>query len=146
MVTADGVGLPVLDQVRAPVELGELKVMHKFVVVENLVASAILGVDFLHENRLVLDFSSLPVTVCQTKASFSPDPQAVLAIDQIRPVYETIRASRARICTVSVIEETPADIVDECAVPLYGQPTHIELPECPRSELEKIVRKYQHLF
>ena len=65
LVTADVAGLPVLNQVRAPVELGGLKVMHKFVVVENLVASAILGVDFLQENRLVLDFSSSPVTIYQ---------------------------------------------------------------------------------
>ena len=131
---------------KAPVELGELKVMHKFVVVENLVASAILGVNFLHENRLMLDFSSSLVTVCQTKASFLPDPQAVLAINQIRPIYETTCASRARICAVSAIEEAPADIVDECAVPLYGQPTHIELPECPRCVLQKVAQEYQHLF
>ena len=72
--------------------------MHKFVVVENMVASAILGVDFLQENKLVLDFSSLPVTIRQTNASFSPDPLAILAIDQICPVYETTRASRAKIC------------------------------------------------
>ena len=120
--------------------------LHKFVVVENLVASAILGVDFLQENRLVLDFSSSPVTICQTNASFSLDPPAILAIDQIRPVYETTCASRAKISVVSAIEDASADIVDECAVPPYGQPTYIELPECPRHELEQVVRKYQHLF
>ena len=67
MVTANGAGLPVLNQVKAPVELGWLKVMYKFVVVENLVTSAILGVDFLQEKRLALDFSSSPVTIHQNK-------------------------------------------------------------------------------
>lgn len=41
----------------APFELEGIKVMHKFVVVENLVTFAIFCVDFLQENRLVLDFS-----------------------------------------------------------------------------------------
>ena len=57
-----------------------------------------------------------------------------------------VYASLAKICVVSAIEDSPADIVDECAVPLYGKPTHIELPECPRHELEQVVRMYQHLF
>ena len=37
--------------------------MHDFVVVGNLVAPLILGVDFLHVNALVLDFTDMPVTV-----------------------------------------------------------------------------------
>ena len=72
MVTAAGAGLPTLDQVKAPVELGKLEVTHKFVVVENLVATAILGVYFLHENRLVLDFSSSPVMHCPLNKCLFP--------------------------------------------------------------------------
>ena len=34
--------------------------MHDFVVVESLVTPMILGVDFLHENALVLDFKHQP--------------------------------------------------------------------------------------
>ena len=103
LVTAAGAALPTLDQVRAPVELGELEVTHKFIVVENLVASAILGVDFLHENRLVLDFSSSPVTVRQTNASSSSDLQTALAINQIRLVYEAVRTAKAKNCMVATI-------------------------------------------
>ena len=146
LVTAAGAYLPVLDQVRVPVELGELKVVQKFVVVKNLVASAILGVDFLHENRLVLDFSTSPVTVRQTNVSLLSELQAALAIDQVLPMYEATRTAQAKICSVAAIGDTSADIIDECAVPLYGQPTHIELPECSRPELEKVVWEYQHLF
>ena len=102
--------------------------MHNIVGVENLVASAILGADFLHEKRLVLDFSSSPVSVCKINASLSPDPEAVFAINQISPVYETTHALRPRICAVAAIEDAPADIADECAVPLYGQTTCIETP------------------
>ena len=51
-----------------------------------------------------------------------------------------------KICVVSAIEDASADIVEECAVPLHGQPTHFELLECPRHELEHVVWKYQYLF
>ena len=44
LVTAAGNPLPILDHVRAAVKLGELEIMHNFVV-ENLVSPVILGVD-----------------------------------------------------------------------------------------------------
>ena len=56
LVTASGDPLTILDRVRAPVKIGDLELIHDFVVVENLVSPVILGVDFLHNNGLVLDF------------------------------------------------------------------------------------------
>ena len=50
LVTASGDDLPSLNHIRAPIEIGELKFMHDFVVVGSLVAPLILGVDFLHGN------------------------------------------------------------------------------------------------
>ena len=50
LLTALGEQLPILEHVRAPVKLGELELLHESVVVENLVAPVILGVDFLHAN------------------------------------------------------------------------------------------------
>ena len=67
-MTASGEELPILDHVRAPIHLGELKLMHNFVVVNNLVSPVILGVDILQANVLVLDCTKtqLEVTkVCQ---------------------------------------------------------------------------------
>jgi len=57
LVTASGEQLPIVGHIQAQVTLGELNFLHEFVVVENLVASVILGIDFLHENALVLDFT-----------------------------------------------------------------------------------------
>jgi len=37
--------------------------MHDFVVVDSLVTPVILGIDFLQQNVLVLDFTSTPVMV-----------------------------------------------------------------------------------
>ena len=47
LVTASGDQLPILQHVRASVQLGELYVLHDFAVVKNLVAPVILGIDFL---------------------------------------------------------------------------------------------------
>jgi len=47
LVTASGEQLPIVGHIQAPVTLGELKFLHEFVVVESLVASVILGIDFL---------------------------------------------------------------------------------------------------
>ena len=60
LVTASGDSLPIVDHIRAPIRIGELKLMHEFVVVQSLVAPVILGTDFLHDNTLLLDFTKKP--------------------------------------------------------------------------------------
>ena len=63
LVTASGDTLPILRHIRTVVQLGELNIVHEFLVVNSLVIPVILGVDFLQENSLVLDFSQTPVVV-----------------------------------------------------------------------------------
>ena len=63
LVTASGAELPVLGHIRSSIRIGEIELLHTFAVVESLVASVILGIDFLHENGLVLDFTQAPVQV-----------------------------------------------------------------------------------
>ena len=57
LVTASGEQLPIVKHIKAPIQLGEHVFLHDFVVVKKLVAPVILGVDFLHGNGMVLDFS-----------------------------------------------------------------------------------------
>ena len=45
LVTASGDKLPILQNVKASIQLGELNVIHKFVVVKTLVAPVILGIE-----------------------------------------------------------------------------------------------------
>ena len=47
LVTASGERLPVLGHIKVSIKLGELELLHEFVVVETLVAPIILGVDFM---------------------------------------------------------------------------------------------------
>ena len=65
-----------VDHIQVPVQLGEFEVLHNFVVVESLVTPIILGVDFLHDNGLVLDFTRTPVAVRH------PDLPSIAQLDE----------------------------------------------------------------
>ena len=148
LVTASGEQLPIVCHIRTPVKLAELKLLHDFVVVEHLVTPVILGVDFLHENALVLDFTQSRVVVRHTKPGPLPQPQVSLISDQaqVLPLYEAERRTQARACAIVALEQPEADIVDECAVPNYHKTPNTELPECPESCLYSVVDKYRGPF
>lgn len=63
LMTASGKQLPVQDFVCTEVQVDQLKVKHNFVVVDRLVTSVILRVDFLQRNGLTLDSTTKLVTV-----------------------------------------------------------------------------------
>ena len=63
LVTAAGEPIPVLGYVSAPVKVGQVSVEHPFVVVKSLIAGVILGIDFLRQHELVLDFAFSPIKV-----------------------------------------------------------------------------------
>ena len=140
LVTASGDSLPILDHIRAPIKLGELELVHEF---ESLVAPVILGIDFLHNNALVLDFTETPVRV-RTRPTLQSE--ASVAIAQVLPMYQSVRKEQARACAIAEIEEHGTDIIEECAIPMYQKATSVDLPECPRSSLMTVVHKHQHLF
>ena len=58
--------------------------MHDFVVVESLVTPVILGVDFLHENALVLDFAETPAVIQPARVHPPLLAEECLARDQVR--------------------------------------------------------------
>lgn len=148
LVTASGDHLPIVDHVQAPVQLGELAMIHNFVVVESLVSPVILGVDFLQENALVLDFGKTPVAVHRA-AGCTGTPQRSetdAATPQVIAMYEASQKMRTKVCAVAAVEEPNTDVVDECAVPLFHKPPHVELPECPNPLLRGVVKEYYELF
>ena len=59
MIIAAGEPLPVVDLVQAPVQVGDFKTVHEFMVVECLMYSVILGVDFLQKNALTTTLISI---------------------------------------------------------------------------------------
>ena len=145
LVTASGDHLPIVDHVKAPVQLGKLEMMHNFVVVESLVSPVILGVDFLQENALVLDFGKTPVTVHHAEAGTLQQLEAD-APPHVFAMYEASQKMRTKVCAVAAVEEPNTDVVDECAVPLFQNRTTVELPECPSPILMAVVKEHYDLF
>ena len=143
LVTASGDSLPIVDCIVAPVRIGDLELMHEFVVVQNLVAPVILGIDFLHDNALVLDFTETPVRVLREPMQQS---KTNVSIAKELPMYQSTRKEQAKVCAIAGIEQPNTDVIDECAVPMYQKPTSIDLPECPKHSLMTVVRKNQSLF
>ena len=93
LVTAPGDPLPIRGYIRAQVRIGQLRVMHEFIVVDSLVTPVILGADFLQENNVALDFSSSPVTVFSSKLpsldSCQPKPSPNEPQQELwKPVWE----------------------------------------------------------
>ena len=146
LVTASGDQLPILQHVRASVQLGELKVLHEFVVVKALVAPVILGIDFLQGNGLMLDFTQNPVAISNKLPKVISPTEHSMAIAQVVPIYEATQKTVFQTCAISVNQETEVDIVDDCAVPNYSTPTESELPACSSPKLSGVVEKYHKLF
>lgn len=146
LVTASGDQLPILQHVRASVQLGELHVLHEFVVVKTLVAPVILGIDFLQGNKLMLDFTQNPVAISSKLPKVTPQTDNSMAIAQVVPIYEATQNKFFHSCAISVNEETNADIVDDCAVPNYNAPTESEFPACSSPNLTCVTQKYHKLF
>ena len=138
LVMASGKQLPILEHIRVPIKLSELELLHEFLVVENLVAPVILGVDFLHGNELMLDFTRGHVVVHRANPS--------LPVAQILPLYQAERKSQARACAITALEQPGTDVVDECAVPNYDDSPSLELPECPVPAFHSVVMEYHDLF
>ena len=140
LVTASGENLPIMDYIRAPVRIGELNLMHDFVVVEKLVAPVILGVDFLHANSLMLDFCTNPVSICHTQPCMSHAEQELL------PVYKSACETKSKVCATAAINNAHTDIVNECAIPVFGDAVKYELPQSQSHNLQSIVHAYRNLF
>ena len=120
--------------------------MHDFVVVGSLVMPVILGVDFLHGNALVLDFTNTPVNVQQVNSALSAQSESQFTMVQIGPIYEASRNTQVKVCAIAAVEQLGADVVDECVVPMYQKPANIELPNCTNSGLLAEVQEYKCLF
>jgi len=117
--------------------------MHEFVVVQNLVAPVILGIDFLHDNALVLDFTETPVRVHREPMQQS---KTNVSIAKELPMYQSTRKEQAKVCAIAGIAQPNTDVIDECAVPMYQKLTSIDLPEFPKHRLMTVVHKNQSLF
>ena len=63
LVTASEEPMLITECTQAPVRISQLEITHQFLVVERLMTPVILGVDFLQQYNLVLNFAFIPVAI-----------------------------------------------------------------------------------
>ena len=131
---------PVIGNITASIQVGNLTVYHPLVVVQSLIISVILGMDFLQQHGLTLDFTTTPVTI-QDKSAMYDNYQP-----EVQPVLEDLRKVKARVCAVSTMTESMDDTVDDYAVPTYAIAPSYDLPECHNALLATVLETYKHLF
>ena len=148
LVTASGDPLPIVEQVRPPIKLSELHLMHNFAFVENLVCPVIVGTDFLQEHGLVLDFTTPIVAVHRAHTKLVPEPTAInLKVgEDVNALFHASQKWRTRVCVVATIPSSENDVIEECAIPNFQKPICIELLECPENELRALVNEHSKLF
>ena len=122
--------------------MGDRIIEHNFFVVDNLITSVILGVDFMQKHGLVLNFSHSPVQVL-----YNNNNEKCNKPDGLSTFLPIIQRAKSTSHFSAATKSQDEDVVDECAVPNFGNlMASFELPECPRSELRTVVGEFKTLF
>jgi len=140
--TASGVLLPTVKYITASVliENMESPVQHDFFVVNDLIAPAILGLDFLQNHNLVLDFSEDAVQVYPKRTQLSSEHQ------QLIQIMNTTQNSKPHVGMVAAICTDSNVVSDECAIPNFSAPNTYELPENCGGDFRQLVEEHKILF
>ena len=130
--------------VSAQVQLDKSEWKYDFLVVDQLVAPVIVGVDFLQKNGLVIDLLSSPVKVCSTLMANTSSFQ--MPSKTVAPVFHPQYQPAAQVSTITANSSQTANTMDNCAIPSFGEAVRLELPQCPNPRLAVTFRKFKHLF
>ena len=151
LVTAARGELPILDQATVHIKLNNMDHVHNFLVVEKLITSAILGIDFLQQQGLLLDFRTTPVTVLSPTLAnamkaevVSHEEDAVL----LKSVLANSLKDRDKTCNVTGVDDDNVnnDMVEECAIPIFSDLAAIQSPQYVQQYFEAVVREFGDLF
>ena len=138
LVSAAGEPISVIGKIVAPKQVGNIHADHNFVVVCSLITSVILGMDILQRHGIVLDFTTMPVTI-QDKKRLPNNTHS-----ELQPILQAMQKTKNTICAIATITESDEDIIDDCAVPLFNATTKYEMPDSQDPEV--ILEKYKELF
>ena len=125
----------------------------------------ILGVDFLQQHSLVLNFGTMPVSI--TSAAVTPrnenlavvalpseNPQnpAVMPQEKSPPYLETLQPilqeenkNRSKFCAAAIVMN-PSDMVEDCLIPSFGGPVAYDFPECKNDSYRSLLEEYKGVF
>ena len=127
--------------------------VHDFLVVEKLITSAILGIDFLQQQGMLLDFRTTPVTVLSPTLADAMQAE-VVSQKKDEVLLESLLANshkgRDKTCSVTGVDDDDDDVnndmVEECAIPIFSDLAAIEPPQYVRQCFEAVVREFGDLF
>lgn len=109
--------MPVVCQAKMVVQVEQLCVEHPLVVVHSLITPVILGIAFLQQHGLVLDFVSV------SHSALSNPTVAVSYRTLGWPIVQEVRKDKATICALyGAIESTSEpteEEVDDCTIPRF---------------------------
>ena len=146
LVSAAGEPMPVVGQANVVVQVGQLSVEHPLVVVDSLISPVILGMDFLQQHGLVLDFASSPISVTTRHTP----PKSHGQLQDIQPIVEVVQKAKAKICAVysESSSKLTEEVVDDCAIPRFSTTTgpDYDMPQCSTDSLSLLLNEYQELF
>ena len=133
LVSAAGEPISVLGQITLPIQLGDVKVDHLFVVVQSLITPVILGVDFMHKHELILDFTTTPITIRSQTLN-------VNCQSDLGPLL------KVKVAAVPSISQPTEESVDDYAVPIFDATTTCDLPKCNDPNLLALLETHKQLF
>ena len=138
LISAAGEPIPVIGQFVAPIRVGNLLVDHNCIVIPSLITPVILGLDFLHKHRIILDFTTIPVSIHNSS-------QQTDLPEEFMPILNTARNSLKKVCAVTSINEPDEDVIDSCTVPLHAVDAY-EIPNCQDPDFMKVLEKHRQLY
>ena len=147
LVMVSGGGLKIVDNISTLVQSNEVQVNHNLIVVKQLIAPVILGIDFLQQNCLVLDFSSTPFEVHQKhRASVIQLQEANDTPEKLQVIHDAVLKSKSKICSMVTVMDPTTDIIDECTIPKFDRQTIWDRPECEVPGLMSVVQEFKDPF
>ena len=140
--TASGIPLPTVKYVTASVLIQNMEtpVQHNFFVVHDLIAPAILGVDFLQHHSLVLDFSE------QTVQVYPKGKQLPVEQQQFKQIVDDAHNNKSHVGIITALSTDSSVMPEECAIPDFGAPNTYELPENCDGDFRQLVEEHKTLF
>jgi len=141
LVTAAGDELAMVDHIKTTVSIQCQTVTHCFVVVDALIVPVILGIDFLQQHKLTLDFASTPVKItCSpnfNQAAADKDPA-------VQSILDAEHSIRMKYC--AVVSTPTSEDVDDYSIPVWPKVPSVELPECKVVTLQPVIQDFRQLF
>ena len=140
VASATGDPIKVIGCATFPVQVGSINVDHSLVVVQFLITPVILGIDFMQEHGLILDFTSSPVCVTQ-----QANHNNILSVND-RQALHAARKTKDHVCGVQETLDLSEEALDDCAIPLFGTTTTYDLPACNQEQFSAVLQEHRDLF